>query len=90
MDPPDAVVLRHIYERKIASVRHGHTPTDYPSAGVENISIAIGRRSDEMEVSLRHLQDLLFFDYVNVNNSWHVSATSREFLRACYPEVKPE
>jgi hypothetical protein len=86
MDPPDAVVLRHIHERNITSVRRGHTPEESPSTRVENIAVAIGRRSDEVEVSLRHLQDLLFFDYVN--NSWYVNATSREFLRACYPEVK--
>jgi hypothetical protein len=84
MDPLDAVVLRHIHERNITSVRRGHTP-DNPNqtTGFDNISTAIGRRSDEVEVSIRHLQALLFFD-----GEWYPNATMREFLRACYPEVK--
>jgi Abortive infection alpha len=88
MDPVDAVVLRYIREKNIASVLRGEQEDLNQSTGVRNIATVLGRRSDEVEVSLRHLQDLLFFDYVN--NSWYVSATSREFLRACYPEVKPE
>jgi Abortive infection alpha len=87
MDPPDVVVLRYVHERNIVNVRRGETPEDENKwTGVGNIATVIGRRSDEVEVSLRHLQDLLFFDYVN--NQWYVNATSREFLRACYPEVK--
>jgi hypothetical protein len=87
MDPLDAVVLRYIHERNIAYVRRGQTPADDKSmAGTEEIAVEIGRRGDEIEVSLRHLQDVLFFDYAN-HVGWYVSATAREFLRACYPEV---
>ena len=88
MDPVDAVVLRYIHEENITHVGRGHTPEGVGMTGTANIATVIGRRSDEVEVSLRHLQDLLFFDYVN--NSWYANATSREFLRACYPEVRPE
>ena len=89
MDPLDAVVLRHIHEQNITAVRRGHIPdNENQNTGIDDISIAIGHRSDEVEVSLRHLQDLLLFDYAN--NTWVVNAISREFLRACYPEVKPE
>jgi hypothetical protein len=88
MDPVDAVVLRYIHEKNIASVLRGQQEDESQSTGVRNIAIVIGRRSDEVEVSLRHLQDLLLFDYAN--NTWVVNAISREFLRACYPEVKPE
>jgi hypothetical protein len=88
MDPLDAVVLRHIHERNIASIGRGHAsePITNQTTGIDNIATEIHRRYDEVEVSLRHLQDLLFFDYAN--NSWYMNAISREFLRACYPEVK--
>ena len=88
MDPVDAVVLRYIHEKNIASVLRGQQEGENQSTGVRNIATVIGRRSDEVEVSLRHLQDLLLFDYAN--NTWVVNAISREFLRACYPAVKPE
>jgi CheY-like chemotaxis protein len=41
------------------------------------------RRSDEVEVSVRHLRDLGFFD-----GEYYANALNREFMRACYPEVK--
>jgi hypothetical protein len=86
MDPLDAVVLRHIHERNMTSVHRGHAAdVNHQTTGIDNISTAIGCRSDEVEVSIRHLQALLFFD-----GEWYPNATSREFLRACYPEVRPE
>jgi hypothetical protein len=85
MDPLDAVVLRHIHEQNITAVRRGHIPdNENQNTGIDDISIAIGHRSHEVEVSIRHLQALLFFD-----REWYPNATMREFLRACYPEVKP-
>jgi hypothetical protein len=85
MDRLDAVVLRYIHEENIASIHRGREPdrNANPRIGIEDISIAIGRRSDEVEVSIRHLQALFFFD-----GEWSINANSREFLRACYPEVK--
>ena len=88
MDPMDAVVLRHIHRLNIATVRGSGLTTKDQNTGIENISGDIGRRYDEVEVSLRHLKDLLFFDYINT--TWHINAICREFLRACYPEVKTE
>jgi hypothetical protein len=89
MDPMDAVVLRYIHEEGITTIDRGHKPNQSgEQTGIENLSVTIGRRSDEVEVSLRHLQDLLFFDYINF--TWHIHAICREFLRACYPEVKTE
>jgi len=88
MDPVDAVVLRYIHQENIGYIQRGHVPPDAnqkQKTGIENISTAIGRRSDEVEVSVRHLQALLFFD-----GEWYPNATSREFMRACYPEVKTE
>jgi len=93
MDRMDAVVLRYIYETKISEVRAGRTDTVSDTVGVANIAVAIGRRKDEVEVSLRHLQELLFFDKspsMAQNHGWSVNVTSREFLRACYPEMTTE
>jgi hypothetical protein len=80
MDPMDAVVLRYILHKEGITLIH--------RADIENISTEIGRHSDDVEVSLRHLEGLLFFDYINT--TWHINPTCRVFLRACYPEVKTE
>ena len=91
MDPMDAVVLRCIYASNVAVVRRGHASNPVnQTTGVQNIAAEIGRRNDEVEVSLRHLENLLFFDEMPGNQGWYVNATSREFLRTCYPEVKTE
>src|SRR5271155_3893128 len=91
MDPMDAIVLRYLYEAKMTVVRRGRAPDPITNqtTGIENISTEIGRRKDEIEVSLRHLKDLSFFDYAHPSDptAWYLNATSREFLWACYPEV---
>jgi hypothetical protein len=72
MDPVDAIVLRHIHEENIVFIQRGSASVEQKTnqrTGVEDISIAIGRRSDEVEVSFRHLRDIGFFDgeyYPNV------------------------
>jgi len=88
MDPMDAIVLRYIYETNITNIRFGRTDTQNKTVGVVNIGASINRRDDEVEVSLRHLKDLMFFDEVVHNPGWYVNATTREFLRACYPEMQ--
>jgi hypothetical protein len=98
IDPPDAVVLRHIHEAKIALVYSGGAPSSTGTIGITNIAREIDRRDDEVEVSIRHLKDLLFVDehsWIEGEDdeqherlSWWVNAAGREFLRACYPEVK--
>jgi hypothetical protein len=88
MDPLDAVVLRYIHEENIAFIHRGHfssTAGQEQNTGLDNIATAIGCRSDEVEVSVRHLRDLGFFD-----GEYYPNVLSREFLRACYPEVKME
>jgi hypothetical protein len=89
MDSMDAIVLQYIFEEKMTVVRRGRAPEpiENQTTGIENISRAIDRGSDEVEVSLRHLKDLSFFDEIQGNNAWYVNATSREFMRACYPEL---
>ena len=84
MDPLDAVIVRHIHEKNILFIERGSAdPKTNQRTGIEDISIAIGRRSDEVEVSVRHLRDLGFFD-----GEYYPNALNREFMRACYPEVK--
>jgi hypothetical protein len=86
MDPVDAIVLRHIHEENIVFIQRGSASVEQKTnqrTGVEDISIAIGRRSDEVEVSFRHLRDIGFFD-----GEYYPNVLQREFMRACYPEVK--
>jgi hypothetical protein len=93
MDRMDAVVLRYIHGSNMTVVRRGRAPEPIvnQTTGVENIAIEIGRRNDEVEVSLRHLEDLLFFDQMPGNPGVYVvNPTTREFMRACYPEVETE
>jgi hypothetical protein len=92
MDPVDAIVLRLIYGSNIAAIRAGRT-SDFVNrtTGIENIAMEMRRRDDEVEVSLRHLKSLLLLDDMIGNpGSYVVNATTREFLRACYPEVTPK
>jgi hypothetical protein len=93
MDPVDAVVLQYLYKAKMTVVRVGRAqePINNQTTGIENIALAIGRRNDEVEMSLRHLKHLLFFDELELGNtSWSINAISREFSRACYPEISPK
>lgn len=103
MDPMDAVVIRLFYERDINALvlePAGLKPIDL--IGVHYIAAEIGCNSDEIEISLRRLKDLSFLDEGNFGGhhqsankdqtldlrQWSVNATSRQFLRACYPKVK--
>jgi hypothetical protein len=91
MDPFDAVVLRYVHQENISAISVGTKEPNNREFGIGNVSDAIGRRYDEVEVSLRHLLDLSFFDEPRgVGRGWFVNATCREFLRACYPEVKTD
>jgi hypothetical protein len=100
MDPLDAVVLRYISENNIALLFLGGHPgaSSDRSTGNQNIARAIDHRDDEVEVSIRRLKDLSFFDdhrWVEDHDddgkieqlSWWVNAAGREFLRACYPKL---
>jgi hypothetical protein len=101
MDPLDAVVLRYIDENKIGIVIAGGRPREGQPIGCDHIGRAIDRRYDEVELSILQLKDLGFFEehryteedadhekYTHLQ--WWVTAACREFLRACYPEVKIE
>jgi hypothetical protein len=98
MDPVDAVVLRHLHEARIDFV-YSSSATGLDSTLARgtayNISCAINHRSDEVEVSIRHLKDLSFLDEQSSiegeddnqfkHTWWSINVICREFLRACYP-----
>jgi hypothetical protein len=100
MDPLDAVVLGYIYERKIKMVFIGGYPERFSTETTEtqNISRAISRRDDEVEISIGHLNEISLVDEHSsmvdgeanekyIRRARWVNATGREFFRACYPEV---
>jgi hypothetical protein len=98
MDPLDAVVVRHLHEANIMLVHLSGEGSSTQDKGSDEIAHAIKRRSDEVEVSMRHLKDLSLLDELlsTVGEgdeqleeiSWWINAAGREFLRACYPRVK--
>jgi hypothetical protein len=93
MDPMDAVVLWYIDEEDVAVVRPGQlNHIANRMTGIDDIAMAIKFRSDQVEVSLRHLKDLSLCDHQLPSDptAWVMNATSREFMRACYPQVKTE
>jgi Abortive infection alpha len=85
MDPMDAVVLQYVYVNQIASVRYGDLKPGTSTVGTLNISQSIGKREDEAQVLIRHLEALSFFD-MQPSGGWLANAINREFMRACYPE----
>jgi hypothetical protein len=90
MDPMDAVVLQDIYKGGFAVVRRGVQAQEInQTTGIENIARRIQRRGDDVEVSIRHLEMLSFFDTTpDIKHNWFINPTSREFERACYPEME--
>jgi hypothetical protein len=88
MDPPDAIMLHHLYTAKVGRVRPGAggTPID---AGFDSLAGKLDVRQDDVEVSVRNLEHLGFLrTSPNDQNIWFPSAKLREFMRACYPELK--
>lgn len=92
MDPPDAIIMRYAYQDNIENIHTGELNNPpINSAGHLNIAQAAGCNADEVEVSLRHLEKLRFFDvFPGGNIIWRTNATWREFMRACYPEINPK
>jgi len=89
MDPPDALLLEYIGKKKFSAVLTMDLPNidiDAPNA-LRNVAYDIGLRQDEVELSILHLQSLLFFERSMVTGAWETTVTFREFMRACYPEL---
>lgn len=87
MDPTDALVLAELYKRKLVVVRRstsGHAPN---TTSIPDVAKAINRRENDVEVSLRHLLSIGFFDQQQPNQDWFVNASNFELMLCCYPEV---
>jgi hypothetical protein len=94
MDPPDAVVLTHMYKQDVEVVNAGNYPFINATIGLNNIAKNMGRDPDEVEASLRHLVELRFLDMrpdrpsVVGPRQWATNPVSRGFMQACYPEIR--
>ena len=85
MDPPDAVVLRYLRQNDVKVVTPISANVTANITWTQDIARAAGYSDDEVQVSLRHLEALSFFDKVSTNRNWYTNAICREFMRACYP-----
>jgi Abortive infection alpha len=90
MDPQDAILVQYLYRNNHPAVRRGGGQENVNLTTVEQISLGIGTRIDDVEVSLRHLADLGFLDIGHNPGTWHVGAFTRVFMHACYPELNKE
>jgi hypothetical protein len=90
MDPTDALVLAELYKRNLSVVRRA-ARSETAATSILDLASAIARRPNDVEVSLRHLLSMGFFDQQapTPNQDWFVNVTNLEFMRCCYPEVGP-
>ena len=89
MDPPDALVLHYLFGSEVAitDIRGGSAQFDVArTRSFGQLAVATGRSEDEIEVSIFHLCSLGFLDKP-AHQQWYTNAFSREFVRACYPEL---
>jgi hypothetical protein len=88
MDPTDALVLTDLYKRNLSVVRR-NSRDETTATTIFDLARAIDRRPNDVEVSLRHLLLMGFFDQQapTPNQDWFVNVTNLEFMRCCYPEV---
>lgn len=87
MDPMDARLVRHVQVEGITRIRAGGDAGHPKDTTIEAAARHFGMRQDEIEVSVRHLEEIGFLSAPEVNKSnWLPNANMREFMRACYPE----
>jgi hypothetical protein len=90
MDPPDAKIVHYLYSEKVGRIRRGGGGDSESDTSVDLISRRLGDRTDDVEVSIEHLEGLGFLSTaLNDKNIWFPTAKFREFMRACYPELAP-
>jgi hypothetical protein len=85
MDPPDALVLLYLYENDIVSTQVGQGSADNKTIFTENLGRELGVTGDFVIVSLENLNSLGFF---TGTRPYYTSPKLREFMKACYPELK--
>jgi hypothetical protein len=90
MDPLDGLVCLYLYDHNYIKICKGAATG---GISITDLAEQMKRNVDDIEVSLRHLETLSFFDarpntgLVDINE-WSGNAIFREFMRACYPEVR--
>jgi hypothetical protein len=88
MDPPDAKIMHYLYSETVTRIRRGGGGDSKMDTSVNLISRELGDRSDDVEVSIEHLEGLGFLSTAPTDkNIWFPNAKFREFMRACYPEL---
>jgi hypothetical protein len=87
MDLMDVRVLHYIKSENTQSIRLGGNG-DQSNMGIATLATSITARTDDVEVSVRHLHELDFLIAPDLGsrNTWFPSAKLREFTRICYPE----
>jgi hypothetical protein len=87
MDPPDVLVMVELYKGNLTIVRR-NSMNNPQETTIHDLAAVIHRRPDDIEVSLRHLSSMGFFDHLTLgHNDWSVTVSNRELMRACYPEI---
>lgn len=86
MDPPDVLVLEYIAKKRFSSVLPEFAGGGAAPNQLAIIAADMALRPDDVELSVRHLQSLLFFEPIG-NGGWRTTVTLRGFARACYPEL---
>ena len=87
MDPPDARIMHYIYGEKVTRIRHGGGGSKMDTS-MELISLELGKRQDDVVVSIEHLGALGFLSTAPTDkNIWFPNSKMKEFMRACYPEL---
>jgi hypothetical protein len=90
MDTADAKIMHYLYSEKITRVKPAGDAVSNKDTTVEMISRRLEDRDDDVLVSIINLEDMGFLDTsTNDKNLWFPSAKLREFMRACYPELRP-
>ena len=84
LDPIDAEVCDYLYREKVATILQGERNTGDIGL-IDNIAHALGKRSDEIEMSVFHLEELNFLVSFP-SGSWSTNSIFREFMRAVFPE----
>jgi hypothetical protein len=95
MDPLDAKVLKWLADKNLSIIRYQHRSAEPSGCNIGDLADGLQRHIDDIHVSLEHLKEIGFFYSITIQldssvgyaEDYIVTATNREFMRACYPEI---